>query len=75
FTEYFYFLFFRGISFNLNIKNNKCVYIVTAYITSLKGHYSFVETQIDDFIKKYVEDIVDLCLHRIMILLYECDLT
>ncbi|WP_131034277.1 hypothetical protein [Clostridioides difficile] len=48
---------------------------MTAYIASLKEYYSFIETQIGDFIKKYGEDIVELCLHRVMILLCECDLT
>ncbi|HGS9152725.1 hypothetical protein KWW51_17955 [Clostridioides difficile] len=53
---------------------DECVHIMTAYITSLKEYYSFIETQIDDFIKKYGEDIVESCLHRIMILLCECGL-
>ncbi|EGT3851367.1 hypothetical protein MZI42_14900 [Clostridioides difficile] len=53
---------------------DECVHIMTAYITSLKEYYSFIETQIDDFIKKYGEDIVEYCLHRIMILLCECGL-
>jgi len=53
---------------------DECVHIITAYITSLKEYYSFIETQIDDFIKKYGEDIVEYCLHRIMILLCECGL-
>ena len=53
---------------------DECVHIITAYITSLKEYYSFIETQIDDFIKKYGEDVVELCLHRVMILLCECGL-
>ncbi|UWD47701.1 hypothetical protein NYR90_14255 [Clostridioides difficile] len=55
-------------------KIDECVHIMTAYIASLKEYYSFIETQIGDFIKKYGEEIVDLCLHRIMILLCECGL-
>ncbi|MCC0649087.1 hypothetical protein [Clostridioides sp. ZZV15-6598] len=55
-------------------KIDECVHIMTAYIVSLKEYYLFIETQIDDFIKKYGEDIVESCLHRIMILLCECGL-
>lgn len=53
---------------------DECVHIMTAYIASLKEYYSFIETQIGDFIKKYGEDVVELCLHRVMILLCECGL-
>ncbi|MDB0441523.1 hypothetical protein NYR90_14400 [Clostridioides difficile] len=55
-------------------KIDECVHIMTAYIANLKEYYSFIETQIDDFIKKYGEDTVESCLHRIMILLSECGL-
>lgn len=53
---------------------DECIHIMTAYIANLKEYCSFIETQLDDFIKKYGEDIVESCLHRIMILLCECDL-
>ncbi|HGM1480776.1 TPA: hypothetical protein ACKOOZ_003644 [Clostridioides difficile] len=55
-------------------KIDECVHIMTAYIASLKEYYSFIETQIGDFIKKYGEDVVELYLHRVMILLCECGL-
>ncbi|EQE30027.1 hypothetical protein QC5_2421 [Clostridioides difficile CD34] len=42
---------------------------MTAYIDSISGYYSFIDTQLEDFIIKYGENIVDSNLHSIMMLL------
>lgn len=55
-------------------KCDECIHIMTAYIANIKEYCSFVETQLKDFIIKYGENIVEFCLHRIMILLCECGL-
>ncbi|MFL8712245.1 hypothetical protein GSQ54_03455 [Clostridioides difficile] len=53
---------------------DECVHTMTAYIFSLEEYDLFIETQVEDFITKYGEDVVESCMHNIMILLCKLNL-
>ncbi|MDM0240412.1 hypothetical protein QSO84_03190 [Clostridioides difficile] len=50
-------------------KSDECIHLMTAYIDSISGYYSFIDTQLEDFMVKYGENIVDSNLHSITMLL------
>ena len=47
---------------------DKCTHILTAYISSSYDYCNFLDTQLDDFILEYVENVVESCLHQVMVL-------
>ncbi|UUV16696.1 hypothetical protein [Clostridioides difficile] len=55
-------------------KADECIHIMTAYIASIKEYYLFIDTQMESFIKKYGEQVVEFCLPRVMLLLCNCGL-
>lgn len=54
---------------------DECIHVMTAYIFSVEEYNLFIETQVDDFIIRYGEDIVESCLHSVMLLLCKFNVT
>ena len=49
-------------------KMDKCTHMLTAYIGSSYDYCDFIDTQLDDFILEYGENVVESCLHQVMVL-------
>ncbi|AXU74688.1 hypothetical protein QES_3543 [Clostridioides difficile CD149] len=49
-------------------KMDKCTHMLTAYISSSYDYCNFLDTQLDDFILEYGENVVESCLHQVMVL-------
>ncbi|EQK06766.1 hypothetical protein QUM_2033, partial [Clostridioides difficile P78] len=49
-------------------KMDKCTHVLTAYISSSYDYCNFLDTQLDDFILEYGENVVESCLHQVMVL-------
>ncbi|CZR97816.1 MULTISPECIES: hypothetical protein [unclassified Clostridioides] len=49
-------------------KIDMCTHILTAYIGSSYDYCNFIDTQLDDFILEYGENVVESCLHQVMVL-------
>ena len=47
---------------------DKCTHMLTAYISSLYDYCDFIDTQLDDFILEYGENVIESCLHQVMVL-------
>ncbi|EQH32591.1 hypothetical protein QM7_3389 [Clostridioides difficile DA00232] len=47
---------------------DKCTHMLTAYIGSSYDYCDFIDTQLDDFILEYGENVVESCLHQVMVL-------
>ena len=61
--------FFRGIViYMFRDEMDKCTHMLTAYISSLYDYCDFIDTQLDDFILEYGENVVESCLHQVMVL-------
>ena len=60
--------FFRGMDNMFIGEIDKCTHILTAYISSSYDYCNFLDTQLDDFILEYVENVVESCLHQVMVL-------
>ncbi|ENY8941436.1 hypothetical protein ACHDL8_001044 [Clostridioides difficile] len=50
-------------------KMDMCTHILTAYIGDSYDYCDFIDTQLNDFILKYGENVVESCLHQVMILI------
>ncbi|HBF4864207.1 TPA: hypothetical protein KOP12_000231 [Clostridioides difficile] len=49
-------------------KMDRCTHILTAYICSSRDYCNFIDTQLNDFILEYGENVVESCLHQVMVL-------
>ncbi|MBY2478281.1 hypothetical protein KWV16_15515 [Clostridioides difficile] len=49
-------------------KKDRCTHILTAYICSSYDYCNFIDTQLNDFILEYGENVVESCLHQVMVL-------
>ncbi|MDX5662022.1 hypothetical protein SIM64_19295, partial [Clostridioides difficile] len=49
-------------------KMDRCTHMLTAYIDSSYDYCDFIDTQLDDFILEYGENVVESCLHQVMVL-------
>ncbi|ENY8395987.1 TPA: hypothetical protein OL416_001435 [Clostridioides difficile] len=49
-------------------KMDRCTHMLTAYIGSSYDYCDFIDTQLDDFILEYEENVVESCLHQVMVL-------
>ncbi|HBH0012575.1 TPA: hypothetical protein KR242_002634 [Clostridioides difficile] len=49
-------------------KMDRCTHILTAYIFSSRDYCNFIDTQLNDFILEYGENVVESCLHQVMVL-------
>ncbi|HBF4731744.1 hypothetical protein QQO53_11250 [Clostridioides difficile] len=49
-------------------KMDRCTHILTAYICSSCDYCNFIDTQLNDFILEYGENVVESCLHQVMVL-------
>ncbi len=47
---------------------DRCTHMLTAYIDSSYDYCDFIDTQLDDFILEYGENVVESCLHQVMVL-------
>ncbi|EFH07327.1 hypothetical protein HMPREF0220_1639 [Clostridioides difficile NAP08] len=47
---------------------DRCTHILTAYICSSRDYCNFIDTQLNDFILEYGENVVESCLHQVMVL-------
>ena len=47
---------------------DRCTHMLTAYIGSSYDYCDFIDTQLDDFILEYGENVVESCLHQVMVL-------
>ncbi|HDF5576543.1 TPA: hypothetical protein PC790_000877 [Clostridioides difficile] len=50
-------------------KMDMCTHILTAYTGNSYDYCDFIDTQLNDFILKYGENVVESCLHQVMILI------